>query len=40
VFFPDIVIHQTKNPEYLGGLNAHYHIMKNISEIDKIPNPI
>lgn len=36
IFFPDINIHQTKNSEYLGGLNAHYHIMKNKSEIDNI----
>jgi transketolase len=36
IFFPDIVIHQTNNPEYLGGLNAHYHIIKNMNEIDKI----
>lgn len=36
IFFPDIVIHQTNNPEYLGGLNAHYHIIKNNNEIDKI----
>lgn len=38
VFFPNIIIHQTNNPEYLGGLNAHYHIMKNINEIDNINN--
>jgi transketolase len=38
VFYPDIIIHQTNNPEYLGGLNAHYHIMKNENEINKIIN--
>lgn len=38
IFFPDIIIHQTNNPECLGGLNAHYHIMKNINEIDNINN--
>jgi len=36
VFCPWIVICQTKNPEYLGGLNAHYHIMKNHEEIQEI----
>lgn len=35
-FLPSIVVHQTQNPEYLGGLNAHYHVMKTESEIDKI----
>jgi transketolase len=38
IFFPDINIHQTTNPEYLGGLNAHYHIMKNATEVDNIIN--
>jgi transketolase len=36
IFYPDIIVHQTTNPEYLGDLNAHYHIMKNDSEINKI----
>lgn len=36
VFLPSIIIHQTTNPEFLGGLNAHYHVMKNEEEIQKI----
>lgn len=35
-FLPCINIHQTINPEYLGDLNAHYHVLKNIDEINKI----
>jgi transketolase len=35
-FLPSIIVHQTKNPEYLGGLNAHYYVIKNEDEIDKI----
>jgi transketolase len=35
-FLPSIVVHQTQNPEYLGGLNAHYHVLKNKEEINKI----
>lgn len=35
-FLPSIVVHQTKNPTYLGDLNAHYHVLKNESEIDNI----
>jgi transketolase len=35
-FLPTINIHQTVNPDYLGGLNAHYHVLKNEDEIDKI----
>jgi transketolase len=38
IFFPNINIHQTTNPEYLGGLNAHYHIMKNVSDVENIIN--
>lgn len=33
IFLPSIILHQTQNPDYLGGLNAHYHILK--SEDDK-----
>ena len=40
VFYPSIIIHQTKNPESLGDLNAHYHIMKNDDEIGNIINNI
>ena len=36
VFFPPIIIHQTKNPAYLKGLDAYYHIIKNTKEINKI----
>jgi len=36
IFLPNINVHQTQNPKYLGGLNAHYHIMKDIGEIKKI----
>lgn len=35
-FLPTINVHQTKNPDYLGDLNAHYHVLKNKDEIDKI----
>jgi transketolase len=35
-FLPSIVIHQTKNPTYLGDLNAHYHVLKSEKEIDNI----
>jgi transketolase len=35
-FLPNINIHQTKNPTFLGTLNAHYHIIKNEEEISKI----
>jgi transketolase len=37
-FYENIIIHHTKNSTYLGGLNAHYHIMKNKDEIEKIKN--
>ena len=33
-FLPDINIHQTHNPSWLGGLNAHYHVMKKLTEFD------
>ena len=36
IFLPNIIIHQTQNPKSLGGLNAHYHIMKSESEINNI----
>lgn len=36
IFLPSINVHQTQNPEYLGGLNAHYHVLKNYDEIEKI----
>ena len=36
IFFPSIIIHQTKNPDYLGGLDAYYHIIENADEINKI----
>jgi transketolase len=38
VFCPWIKIHQTKNPETLGGLKAHYHIIKQKDEIVNIMN--
>ena len=38
VFLPNINIHQTQNPQYLGDLNAHYHVIKNINEIKQIMN--
>jgi transketolase len=31
-FFPSIIVHQQENPEFLGGLNAHYHVMKTREE--------
>lgn len=36
IFYPKIVIHQTTNPEHIDGLKAHYHIMKDKDEINKI----
>ena len=36
VFLPSIIIHQTKNPDFLGGLNAHYCKIKNVDEIKMI----
>jgi transketolase len=36
VFLPSIIIHQTTNPKYLGDLNAHYYVLKNENEINKI----
>jgi len=36
VFLPSIVVHQTKNPTFLGELNAHYHVLKSEDEINKI----
>jgi len=36
VFLPSIIVHQTKNPDFLGGLNAHYCKIKNIDEIKMI----
>lgn len=36
VFLPSINVHQTKNPDYLGDLNAHYHVLKSENEISKI----
>ena len=35
-FCPWIKIIQTKNPEPLGGLNAHYHVLKKEEEISTI----
>ena len=35
-FLPRINVHQTKNPEYLGDLNAHYHVLKHVDEISKV----
>jgi transketolase len=35
-FLPSIKVHQTKNPEHLGDLNAHYHVLKSKDEINKI----
>lgn len=35
-FCPEIIIHQTENPTHLGGLNAHYHVMKSEDEIQSI----
>ncbi len=40
VFNENIIVHQTKNPTYLGNLNAHYCIIKNENEIDKIKDSI
>ena len=36
VFLPSIIVHQTKNPDFLGGLNAHYCKIKNVDEIKMI----
>lgn len=38
VFCPSIIVHQTQNPSCLGGLNAHYHILKHNDEINNIIN--
>lgn len=35
-FFPRIHIHQTVNPFLLGGLNAHYHVLKTQEEVEKL----
>lgn len=35
-FCPWIVICKTKNPEWKDGLIAHYYVMKDVSEIDKM----
>jgi len=35
-FCPWIVVCHTENPPFLGGLNAHYHIMKSEDEISQI----
>jgi len=39
-FLPSIIIHQTTNPEILGGLNAHYHIIKSEDEYQRLNNNI
>jgi transketolase len=36
IFYPRIIVHQTKNPEFLGDLNAHYYVLKEADEINKI----
>jgi transketolase len=36
IFYPEIIVHQTKNPSYLNDLNAHYYILKDINEISCI----
>jgi transketolase len=35
-FCPWVVVCNTQNPECLGGLNAHYHVMKSEAEIQNI----
>jgi len=35
-FCPWTIVCNTQNPECLGGLNAHYHVMKSESEIQNI----
>jgi len=35
-FCPWVTVCHTTNPEYLGGLNAHYHILKSEDEIQKV----
>jgi transketolase len=35
-FCPWAVVCNTQNPEYLGGLNAHYHVMKSEEELQNI----
>ena len=35
-FCPWVKIYQTQNPEFLGGLNAHYHILKTEDERNAI----
>lgn len=35
-FCPWIKIYQTQNPEFLGGLNAHYHVLKTEEERNSI----
>jgi hypothetical protein len=37
-FCPWVVLNRTKNPSCLGGLNAHYHIMKSEEEFQPILN--
>ena len=34
--FGGMNIFGARQPEYLGGLNAHYHVLKNKEEINKI----
>jgi transketolase len=40
IFLPSIIVHQTQNPKFLGELNAHYHVLKNEDDINKILSSI